>query len=61
MGFVEGDHTAIGDSIPQLDAAVLAAGDVAVGRGVVADAAYGVRVLVQWVAGHTKHWKVLTS
>lgn len=52
MGLLEGGHTAVGDAVPQLDAAVLAAADIAVGGGVVADAADGVRVLVQRVAGH---------
>lgn len=52
VGFLEGGHAAVGDAIPQFDAAVLAAGDIAVGAGVVADAADGIGVLVQWVAGH---------
>lgn len=52
MRFLEGGHAAVRDAVPQFDAAVLAAGDVAVSGGVVADAADGVCVLVQWVAGH---------
>lgn len=52
VGLVEGGDAAVGDAVPQLDAAVLAAGHVAVGRGVVAHAADGVRVLVQRVARH---------
>lgn len=49
---VEGGDAAVGHAVPQLDAAVLAARHVAVGRGVVAHAADGVRVLVQRVARH---------
>lgn len=45
-------HASVGDAIPQFDAPILAAGDIAVGGGVVADAADGVRVLIKWVAGH---------
>lgn len=52
VGLVEGGDTPVGDAVPQLDAAVLAAGHVAVGRGVVAHAADGVGVLVQRVARH---------
>lgn len=52
MGFLKGGYTAIRNTIPQLDAAVLATGDVAVGCGVIVDAAYGVCVLIQRVAGH---------
>lgn len=52
MGLLKSRHAAVGDAIPQLDAAVLAAGDVAVGGGVVADATDGVCVLVQWIARH---------
>jgi len=52
MSLVEGCHTTVGDAIPQFDAAVLAAGDVAIGSGVVADTADGVCVLVQRVARH---------
>lgn len=52
MCLLEGGHAAVGNAVPQFDAAVLAAGDIAVGAGVVADPADGVRVLVQWVAGH---------
>lgn len=52
VGLLECDHTAVGDAIPQFDAAVFAACDVAVGGGVVAGAADGVCVLVQRVAGH---------
>lgn len=52
VGLLECGDAAVWDAIPQFDAAVLAAGDVAVGGGVVADAADGVCVLVQRVAGH---------
>lgn len=52
MSLLKGGHAAVGDAVPQLDAAVLAAGDVAVGARVIADAADGVGVLVQRVAGH---------
>lgn len=52
MGLFEGSHATIGDTVPQLDAAILAAGDVAVGGGVVADTTDRVSVLVQGVAGH---------
>lgn len=52
VGLFKGGHAAVGDAVPQLDAAIFAAGDVAVGGGVVADAADGVRVLVQRIAGH---------
>lgn len=51
MGLLESGDAAVGDAIPKLDAAVLAAGDVGVGAGVVADATDGVCVLVQRVAG----------
>lgn len=52
MGLLEGGHTAVRDTIPQFDVAIFAAGDVAVGRGIVADTTNGICVLVQWVAGH---------
>lgn len=52
VGLLESGHASVGDAVPELDAAVFAAGDVAVGGGVVADAADGVCVLVQRVAGH---------
>lgn len=52
MGLLECGDTAVWDAIPELDAAVLAAGDVAVGAGVVAYATDGVRVLVERVAGY---------
>lgn len=52
VGLLKGRHTAVGDAVPQFDAPVLAAGDVAVSRRVVADAADGVCVLIQRVAGH---------
>lgn len=52
VGLLKGGHTAIGDTIPEFDAAILTAGDVAVGGGVIADATDGVCVLVQRVAGH---------
>lgn len=49
VGLLECGDAAIGHAVPQLDAAVLTAGDVAVGAGVVADARDGVRVLVPGV------------
>lgn len=52
MCFLKGRHAAVRDTVPQLDAAVLAAGDIAISCGVVADPADGVCVLVQWVARH---------
>lgn len=52
VGLLEGGHAAVGDAVPEFDAAVFAAGDVAVGGRVVADTADGVRVLVHWVTGH---------
>lgn len=52
VGLLKGGDATVGNAIPQLDAAVLAAGDVAVGSGVVADATDGVCVLVQGVARH---------
>lgn len=52
MGLLECGDAAVGDAVPQFDAAVFAACDVAVGGGVVADAADRVCVLVQRVAGH---------
>lgn len=50
MGLLKGDHATIGDTVPQLNAAILATGDIAVGCGVVADTTNGVCVLVQGVA-----------
>lgn len=52
VGLLECGDAAVGDAVPQFDAAVFAACDVAVGGRVVADAADRVCVLVQWVAGH---------
>lgn len=52
MGLLKGGDAAVGDAVPQLNAAVFAAGHVAVGGGVVVDTADGVGVLVEWVAGH---------
>lgn len=52
VGLLKGGDAAVGDTVPELDAAVFAAGHVAVGGGVVADAADGVGVLVQRVARH---------
>lgn len=52
MGFVKGGDAAVGDPVPELNAAIFAAGDVAVGGGVVVHAADGVGVLVQRVARH---------
>lgn len=51
MCFLKGGDAAVRDAVPQLDAAVLAAGHVHVGAGVVADRADGVGVLVLGVAG----------
>lgn len=52
MCLLKGGDAAVGDPIPEFDAAVLAACHVHVGAGVVVDGADGVRVLVLGVAGH---------
>lgn len=51
MSFLKGCDAAIGDAVPQLDAAVLAASDVHVGTRVIVDRADGVGVLVLGIAG----------
>lgn len=52
MGLLKRGDAAVGDPVPEFNAAVFAAGDIAVGGGVVVDAADGVSVLVQRVARH---------
>lgn len=52
MGLLKCGDAAVGDPVPEFDAAIFAAGDIAVGGGVVAHAADGVGVLVQRVARH---------
>lgn len=52
MCLLEGGDAAVGDAIPEFDAAVLGARHVHVGAGVVVDGADGVRVLVLGVARH---------
>lgn len=51
MCFLKSRDASIGDAVPQLDAAVLAASHVHVGARVVINGTYGVRVLVLRVAG----------
>lgn len=51
MSFLKGCDAAIGDAIPQLDAAVLAASDIHVGTRIIVDRADGVGVLVLGIAG----------
>lgn len=46
MGLIKGGDAAVGDAVPELNAAVFAAGHIAVGSGVVVDIADGVGVLV---------------
>lgn len=52
MGLLKCGDTAVRDTVPQFDAAILAACDIAVGSGIVAYTTDGVCVLVQWVARH---------
>lgn len=50
MSFLEGCDATIGHAIPQLNAAVLAAGDIHVGARVVANGTDGISVLVLGIA-----------
>lgn len=52
MCLLKGGDAAVGDPIPEFDAAILAACHVHVGAGVVVDGADGIGVLVLGVAGH---------
>lgn len=52
MCFLKRAHTSVGDAVPQLDAAILAACDIGVGSWVVAHTADGICMLIQRVARH---------
>lgn len=51
MSLLKGCDAAVGDAIPQLDAAVLAASDVHVGTRIIVNGADGIGVLVLGIAG----------